>query len=1481
MTDLPTGTLTLLFSDIEGSTLLLSRLGDRYGDVLSAQRNIMRTAFSRHHGHEMGTEGDSFFVVFRSVADAVKAAYQAQRGLTAHPWPDGVRVAVRMGLHTGEPVRHEDGYLGMDVHRAARVAACAHGGQVLVSEPTYRLATAQPVSFVDLGWHRLKDIPEAEHLYQLAADDLPRRFPPPKSLGSMATLPLPATPIVGRDAELVALRALITTPDVRLVTLSGAGGCGKTRLAIAAASMLQDDFPDGIYFVALEEVRSVEVMWTSIAEALGTGGDGPARWSLLDHLATRRALLVLDNLEQLTEAADVVADLLAAAPGGAVLATSRRPLRLAEEYEHPVPPLTLSAAEVEAYEARAPGDFAANSQESGAVQLFLQRARMVRPNFSLTPDNRSIVAEICRRLDGLPLAIELAAARIRHIGPRAVLARLDASLEFTGARPGRPARQQTLRSTIAWSFGLLSAEAQVVFSRLGVFAGGGDLAACAALLGRDGDPLDVLSGLVDASLVQLGEDTDGEPRVHLLQTIATFARERLTAAGELHESRQRHADHYLAVVETLAPQLHSSRFLVTRDRIEIELDNLRAALDWALGSETDPPSDERMDIGLRLCQELSWFWYACGYHNEGRRWLSRGVEAAAGRESRELMTTLHGLGVVLQQHGEHAQSRDALLRCLDFWRGEGDPAKIAMELNSLACAHRALGEAGTARSLFEESIATARTVGDDARRAAALSNLAILEVDEDRADRAVELLRETLEIDQRLGDTWGVAHDHNNLATAMVRAGRIAEAHDTLREHAGAALALGDLELSINVIEAFWVVFAESGEAIRAGRLLGATSALRESAELPMAAPDIAQLEVSISKVRDLPDADTWAANVATGSAYSLQDALADALGDAPTRATTSGPDQQLGAVGTDPLWPEIGGYEDGAMNPTRPDDDTAPAVGTPRQIADRYVETMAHLDPILGTMLGTAPSDDRLPDFSPAGIAATNDAARSTLAELDAVPDTDDVLELRCARLLRNRLRASLALSEAGEDLRTVNNIFTPMHSTRQVFLLMPAATEQDWAVIARRMARVPAAHESYRAALTEGASQGLYAAPRQVDALVAQLGQWLGSGSDQSWFASFVSDGPGTDPLREELEEAARHATESVRTTRDFLQGKYRSGAEGTPDAVGAERYARWAMHYTGADLDLDEAYTWAWGEYTRIAAEMQGEADKIRPGSTPAEAMRWLSTDGEAVDGVEAIRQRLQQMMDEAIAALDGNHFDLAEPIRRVEAMIAPAGSAAAPYYTRPSMDFARPGRTWLPTLGRERFPLWDLVSTWYHEGVPGHHLQLAQWVHVAPQLSTFQTSLGSTSADTEGWALYAERLMNELGFLTGQGHRLGYLDAQQLRAVRVIIDIGMHLELEIPAEQNFHPGRRWTPELGREFFAANSGRDPDFGDSELVRYLGVPGQAISYKLGERAWLAGRAAAQRRQGAGFDLKRWHMAALSLGSVGLADLTGELSAL
>jgi uncharacterized protein (DUF885 family) len=560
----------------------------------------------------------------------------------------------------------------------------------------------------------------------------------------------------------------------------------------------------------------------------------------------------------------------------------------------------------------------------------------------------------------------------------------------------------------------------------------------------------------------------------------------------------------------------------------------------------------------------------------------------------------------------------------------------------------------------------------------------------------------------------------------------------------------------------------------------------------------------------------------------------------------------------------------------------------TPRQIADRYVDAVCDLDPIVATSLGTRPGDDRLPDPSPAGLEAEAKLTRETLAELDrALAENpgldDDPIERRCARLLRERLGAELAAHEAGEGLRALSNLFSPVHSIRQVFTLMPTATEEDWSVIGRRMARVPEAFAGFRESLEEGSRQGLFVAPRQVRTVVAQLDEWLAG----PWFAGFVASGP--EAVLPELVAAARAADDAVAEIRDYLRDVYGPRTEGTPDAAGRERYALAARRWTGSDLGagdgLEEAYAWGWAEHRRILAEQRVEAEKVLPGSTPMEAMRWLGTNGPAVEGVEEIRARLQQMMDDAIAAMDGTHFDLAEPVRRVEAMIAPPGSAAAPYYTRPAQDFSRPGRTWLPTLGRTRFPLWDLVSIWYHEGVPGHHLQLAQWAYVSKDLSTYQTSLGSVGANVEGWALYAERLMDELGYFADPGERLGYLDAQQLRAVRVVIDIGMHLGLPVPddAEGTLaeHRGRPWTPELARAFLGENSGADLAFLDSELVRYLGIPGQAISYKLGERAWLDGRAAAQRARGADFDLKAWHMAALSQGSLGLDDLADELAKL
>ncbi|MEV0979009.1 DUF885 domain-containing protein [Streptomyces sp. NPDC049915] len=554
-----------------------------------------------------------------------------------------------------------------------------------------------------------------------------------------------------------------------------------------------------------------------------------------------------------------------------------------------------------------------------------------------------------------------------------------------------------------------------------------------------------------------------------------------------------------------------------------------------------------------------------------------------------------------------------------------------------------------------------------------------------------------------------------------------------------------------------------------------------------------------------------------------------------------------------------------------------------PREVADAYVDELIALDPITGTYLGVPDSSRRMPDTSPAGADARAGLARATLAKLDEAerrPGADSDIERRCARLLRERLTAELAVHEADEHLRAVGNLHTMPHQVREVFTVTPQETEEDWAAIAERLRAVPRALAGYRESLALGLERKLYAAPRPTATFVGQLTEWAGIGQGRGWFEDFAAAGP--ESLRGELDGAAHAATAAVAELRDWMRNTYAPAVEGAPDTVGRERYALSSRYFNGTDIDLDEAYAYGWAEYHRLLGEMRQEAEKILPGAaTPWVALAHLDEHGRHIEGVEEVRAWLQGLMDEAIDALDGTHFELAERVRRVESHIAPPGGAAAPYYTSPSEDFSRPGRTWLPTMGQTRFPVYDLVSTWYHEGVPGHHLQLAQWTHVAGDLSRYQSSVGMVSANAEGWALYAERLMDELGFLKDAEERIGYLDAQMMRALRVIVDIGMHLELDIPADSPFHPGERWTPELAQEFFGSHSSRPADFVESELTRYLTMPGQAIGYKLGERAWLTGRENARARHGDAFDLKAWHMAALSQGSLGLDDLVEELSRL
>ncbi len=848
----------------------------------------MRAAISSCHGQELGTEGDSFFVVFESAGDAVSCCVEAQRALSGYDWPDGVPVRLRMGLHSGEPTRHEDGYVGLDVHRAARIAAAAHGGQVVLSDATWQLARSRSpagVSVRDLGWHRLKDIEALERIYELVGPGLPDLFPPLKSLGAQSRLPVPLTPLISREQDLERVCAALARPEVRVVTLTGTGGVGKTRLALAAAASVDQAFSHGVFFVPLAAVRDGEVMWKAIAESLDVGADRPD--AVIGYLSDRRVLLVLDNLEQLHGAAEVVAALLAAAPGVVVLATSRRPLHLAGEHELPVRPLRIPAE-----------TGAAEVAASGAVRLFVQQADLVRPGFAVTEGNAADIAAICRRLDGLPLAIELAASRLRLLSPHALLARLGRTLDLAAADTGQPSRRQTLRATIAWSYDLLEPELAAAFRRAGVFAGGCDLDALATVAAAGtgeatgADPLEVAAGLLDVSLITVTEGADGEPRVSMLETIRDYALERLQETGDLDDARRRHARHYAGVAERADEQLRSSGpgHLAALDRLEAEHDNLRAALAWSLDIPAAEPADndDRAAIGLRLVQALAHFWYRHGDHLEGRRWLERAIDLTAEDGGAPLAQLAHWLGVLLQQQSEPAAAVPVLQRSLAIWRDLGDRDQQARELNSLGITHNHLGDLDTARALLEESAAISRDVGSDMRVAAALTNLGQLESDAGNFDRATEVLQEALAIDRKQGDMLGVALDQQSLAGVSLRAGRPEEARDLLADMSDYVASSRDPELLATTLEMCAANAAQLGEGLRAARLTGAAEAVRQKTGIPIKQEEL--LEQFLAPARAAIAPEDWDAELAAGRALSQQQAASLLESPVPRRVVPSDP---------------------------------------------------------------------------------------------------------------------------------------------------------------------------------------------------------------------------------------------------------------------------------------------------------------------------------------------------------------------------------------------------------------------------------------------------------------------------------------------------------------------------------------------------------------------------------------------------------------
>ncbi len=553
-------------------------------------------------------------------------------------------------------------------------------------------------------------------------------------------------------------------------------------------------------------------------------------------------------------------------------------------------------------------------------------------------------------------------------------------------------------------------------------------------------------------------------------------------------------------------------------------------------------------------------------------------------------------------------------------------------------------------------------------------------------------------------------------------------------------------------------------------------------------------------------------------------------------------------------------------------------------ELADRYVERHAELDPVGATFRGIPGHDSEMTDYSPTGIATRAELDRQTLIELSSLP-RDAPAERMAGDVMAERLQVAQKQYEIGERLRDLRVTASPVQHIRQCFDLMPTDNRADWERIATRLSKVPAALTSLQATLREAMGRGLVVARGQVLACAEQATVWSGRRPDTpSFFSSLIRKyQPVERPdgaVQHALEEGANRATEAYAQLARFLTEEYAPRAS-EHEAAGAERYRLLAQGFTGMQLDLEDTYRWGWDELHRIEDEMRKTARRILPGEPLPAVIHLLETDPKrAIEGVDPFRHWLQELMDRTMVQLDGEHFDIPAPVKRVEARIAPPGGPAAMYYTRPTEDFSRPGRTWYPTLGKTRFPLWGEVSTAYHEGVPGHHLQLAQVVYLKDGLSRFQRAVAHVPGYSEGWALYAERLMGELGYLDNPDYELGMLRAQAFRSMRVILDIGVHLELPIPTGQPFHPGERWRPELMLPFAIEHGYHRQDFMRSEVERYLGFPGQAICYKVGERVWLAIREEARRRAGPAFELKAFHARALNLGPMGLAQLQGEFSA-
>ena len=914
----PTGTLTLLFTDIEGSTRLWEHDALAMQAALTRHDEILRSVIEQHGGYVFKTVGDAFCAVFPTAPDALEAALEIQRRLLTSEWEQTGPLRVRMALHTGAAEERDGDYFGPPVNRVARLLSAAHGGQVLLSLPTQELVRDQlptQTSLRDLGEHRLKDLFRPERVFQLLAAGLPSEFPPLRTLDAFRNnLPLQPTPLIGREKEVSEVCDLMRLEETRLLTLTGPGGTGKTRLALQAAADLLDDFPDGTFFAPLATLTEAELLLPAVAETLGMRetGEQPLVESLKDYLVERRMLLLLDNFEQVLGAAPAVTELLAGAPGLKVLATSRAPLGLYGEHEFPVPPLSMPDLEH-------PPPLESLTQYE-AVSLFVERARALKPDFKVTNESAPAVAEICVRLDGLPLAIELAAARIKMLPPKAMLQRLTSRLKLlTGGARDLPERQRTLRATIEWSHALLDEGEQLLFGRLAVFSGGRTLEAIEAICDALGDlPVDAFDGissLLDKSLIRQEEGPNGEPRFVMLETVHEFAREKLEDSAEAQEIKRIHAQYFLTLAEVAFPELRGPDQLEWLERLEAEHDNMRAALTWAL-------ERKEAEVALRLGGALWWFWWMRGHNSEGRRWLEEAlaiegrvlpeVRAMAlagagelatsqgnldrakevceeglelllheGRETREAkLCLLAFLGWVALEREEYEQAKQLFEEGLALSRQMRDTWWLANSLSNVAVVSHSLEDYEKATELYEESMDLFRELGDRRRLATCLNNLAMVVCSQGELGRAAKLIEESVVLLRELGARGVASVGLCNLGWIALLQDDLSRAADLYRESLSVSWDTGVNPVVQRTLEGFACLAGAKGEADRAARLWRAAQDLHVTKGIPRDIDFLAEADARISAVRSDMGEEEWDEAWRKGRAMTLDEVVSYALGE-------------------------------------------------------------------------------------------------------------------------------------------------------------------------------------------------------------------------------------------------------------------------------------------------------------------------------------------------------------------------------------------------------------------------------------------------------------------------------------------------------------------------------------------------------------------------------------------------------------------------